>query len=74
MAVRDFDYSKLKGRIREICGTNSVFAEKLGYSLNTVSAKLNNKNEFTQSDIMKSADILNIGANEITDYFFTIRV
>ena len=74
MAVKDFDYSKLKGRIREICGTNSVFAEKLGYSLNTISAKLNNKNEFTQSDIVKSADILCIEANEIPDYFFTPRV
>lgn len=70
MGVKNFDYSKLKGRIREICGTNTVFAKELGCSLNTLSAKLNNKNEFTQSDIVKSADILNIGANEIPDYFF----
>ncbi len=74
MVGRDFDYSKLKGRIREICGTNSVFAKKLGYSLNTISAKLNNKSEFTQRDIMKSAHILKIDANEIPDYFFAIRV
>lgn len=69
-----YDYSKLKGRIREICGTNSAFAKKLGCSLNTLSAKLNNKSEFTQSDIMKSTDILNIGINEIPDYYFCSEV
>lgn len=74
MTVKDFDYSKLKGRIREICGTNSEFAKKLGCSINTLSAKLNNKNEFTQGDIMKSADILYIESNEIPDYFFTVAV
>lgn len=70
MGIKEFDYSKLKGRIREICGTNTVFAERLGCSLNTLSAKLNNKNEFTQSDIIKSTRILNINVNDISDYFF----
>ncbi len=70
MGVKDFDYSKLKGRIREVCGTYSVFAEKLGCSLNTLSSKLNNKNEFTQSDIIKSTRILNIDVNEVPAYFF----
>ena len=70
MGVKNFDYSKLKGRIREICGTNTVFAKELGCSLNTLSAKLNNKNEFTQSDIIKSIRILNIKVDEISEYFF----
>lgn len=70
MGVKKFDYSKLKGRIREICGTNTIFAKKLGCSLNTLSAKLNNKNEFTQSDIIKSIRILNIKVDEISEYFF----
>ena len=48
----------------------AVFAERLGCSLNTLSAKLNNKNEFTQSDIIKSTRILNINVNDISDYFF----
>lgn len=65
-----FDYSRLKGRIREICGTYTAFAEKLGCSLNTLSAKLNNKNEFTQSDIIKSTRILNINIEDIPKYFF----
>ena len=67
MGVKNFDYSKLKGRIREICGTNTVFAKELGCSLNTLSAKLNNKNEFTQSDIIKSIRILNIKVDEISE-------
>ena len=66
----DFDYSKLKGKIREVCGTNTVFAQKLGCSLNTLSLKLNNKYEFTQGDIIRSTKILNIAVDDIADYFF----
>lgn len=74
MKIFIFDYSKLKGKIREVCGTYSVFAEKLGCSLNTLSAKLNNKNEFTQSDIFKSIRILHINLEDIPKYFFVLRV
>lgn len=74
MEIKDFNYSKLKGKIREVCGTYSVFASKLGCSLNTLSAKLNNKNEFTQSDIIKSTQILNIDVNDISVYFFAFTV
>lgn len=71
MTVKQFNYNKLKGKIREMCGTNTEFAAKLGCSLNTLSAKLNHKNEFTQSDIIKSVQILQIDLNEISAYFFT---
>lgn len=74
MTVDKFDYSKLKGKIREVCGTNTVFAKKLGCSLNTLSAKLNHKNEFTQSDIIKSTRILQIDLSDISAYFFTQQV
>lgn len=71
MAVEVFNYNKLKGRIREVCGTNSEFAQQLGCSLNTLSAKLNHKNDFTQSDIIKSTRILQIDLDDISAYFFT---
>ena len=71
MAVEMFNYNKLKGRIREMCGTNTEFAQQLGWSLNTLSAKLNHKNDFTQSDIIKSIRILNINVDEVPAYFFS---
>ena len=71
MAVEMFNYNKLKGRIREMCGTNTEFAQQLGCSLNTLSAKLNHKNDFTQSDIIKSIRILNINVDEVPAYFFS---
>lgn len=74
MKIFIFDYSKLKGKIREVCGTYSEFAHQLGCSLNTLSAKLNNKNEFTQSDIFKSIRILHISLEDIPKYFFVLRV
>lgn len=71
MAIIPFDYRKLRGRIREICGTNAKFAALLGCSENTVSAKLNNLSDFDQSEIIKSIDILKLRARDIPTYFFT---
>lgn len=68
--MKEFDYSKLRGKIKEVCGTNTAFAKKLGCSLNTLSQKLNNKYEFTQGDILRSTQILKIPVNDIADYFF----
>ena len=39
-----------------------------------VSAKLNNRVEFTQGEILRAAQILQIPADQIRDYFFTESV
>ena len=69
-----FDYSKLRGRIVEKCGSQKVFAELLGVSEPTLTAKLNCKRYFTQGEILKAAGILEILPEFITAYFFTQRV
>jgi len=69
-----FDYSKLKGRIREIFNTQSAFAEAMGMSTTSLSAKLNNKIEFSQKEIDKASDLLKIKKEEIPVYFFTSKV
>ena len=66
----NFDYSKLKGRIVEICGTRKEFAKRMGMTERTLSLKLNNKIAFTQKDIINALDILSIDLSEIDDYFF----
>lgn len=69
-----FIYSKLQGRIREILGTQAAFAEAIGISTVSVSKKLNNGVEFSQREIMKAVEVLNIPKNEIPAYFFTTEV
>lgn len=69
-----YNYSKLNGRIIEICGTQAVFAEKMGLSERTISLKLNNKVAWKQPEITKACEILGIPESEIQVYFFTIEV
>ncbi len=69
-----FMYSKLRGRIREICGTDQRFAELMGVANATISAKLNNKSEFSQQEIFKAVEILNLDSSDISSYFFTLVV
>lgn len=69
-----FSYDKLKGKIKEVCGTNGNFAELMGISTATLSAKLNHKSEFTQPEIFKAVEILRLNSSDIPLYFFTPRV
>lgn len=69
-----FHYAKLKGRIKEICGTNEEFSRRMGLSMVTISAKLNNKSQWTQPEIFKAVDVLGIESSDIPVYFFTPTV
>lgn len=69
-----FDYSKLRGRIREIFKTQGAFAEAMGMSTTSLSVKLNNNVEFSQKEIEKAVELLMIGKEEIAAYFFTLEV
>lgn len=67
----DFDYAKLRGRIREVCETQEHFSDLMGMSKATISAKINNKSEFTQPEIIRAVEVLNLRFDEISSYFFT---
>lgn len=69
-----FNYSKLKGKIIEVCGTQGVFAEKMGLSERTISLKLANKIFFKQDEMVKALEILNIPLEELELYFFDAEV
>ncbi len=68
-----FDYSKLKGKIREIFNTQNAFAEAMGMSTTSLSAKLNNKIVFSQKEIENAVKLLKIKKEEIPAYFFTLK-
>lgn len=65
-----YHYSKLRGRIIEKYGTHEKFAEKLGISRNSLSLKMTGKTGFSQADINRWSELLDIKTNEIGDYFF----
>ena len=66
----EFDYSKLRGRIREILGSEANFCDKIPLTRSTVSLKLNGKVEFTQSEIAAAMEVLQLPKSAIGDYFF----
>lgn len=70
----EYDYSKLLGRIKEKCGGQTEFAQKMELSERTVSLKLNNKIPWKQTEITKAAKILGFSIEEIQSYFFTLKV
>ncbi len=72
--MKRYDYSKLKGRIKECFSSQSEFAQKLGISDASLSYKLNNRKAFDQEQINKAIEIFNLSAQETMDYFFTKQV
>lgn len=69
-----FNYSKLRGKIIEICGNVGQFATLMKWSVVTVSRKLNNKVYWTQDEILTAIDVLSLKISDIPDYFFTREV
>ena len=63
-------YSKLRGKIREIFGTNEAFANAMGMDLSSLSAKLNNKSPWKREEIEKACALLHIPIEEVHLYFF----
>ena len=69
-----YDYSKLRGKIREVYGTDKAFAEAMDMGKATLSLKLNNKAEWTQDEMESAMELLNIPRGSVRTYFFAHRV
>ena len=69
-----FDFSKLRGRIKEMFGTQTAFANEIPMNDATLSNKLNNNVEFSPKEIIKSCILLNIEFEKIPIYFFTLKI
>lgn len=69
-----YEYKWLNGKIIEVCGTQAIFAEKMGLSERTISLKLNNKVSWKQAEIQKALEILDLTDDDIQTYFFTLKV
>lgn len=69
-----FDYGKLDGLITEKCHTRANFALKMGLSQRSISLKMNGKLQWKQDEICKACKILAIDIQDISSYFFNIKV
>jgi transcriptional regulator with XRE-family HTH domain len=67
----EFDYSELRNRIKAVFGTEQEFAKALGIGRVALSQKLNNTSDFTCKQMLKAAELLGFGVEEIPFYFFT---
>lgn len=63
-------YRKLRGRIIEMFGTYSKFADELKVSASSVSLKLNGQTEFSREDMIRWGELLKIEVSDFGDYFF----
>ena len=65
-----FDNSKIRGKIREIFGTEQKFSDAVGISKSALSAKLNNNSEINRDEMLKMVELLKIKKEDIFDIFF----
>ena len=67
----DYDYSKLKGKLREKGIIYKILGEKIGISETSVSERINNNAQFTQEEMEKTMSVLEEPLNKVDEYFFT---
>ena len=67
-----FNYSKLRGKIREVFITENRFAKAMKMSAQTLSGKLNNCSRWSQDEIIMACLILGIPFEQIHDFFYVI--
>ena len=66
-------YAKLRGRIIEKFGSQSAFAAVIEWREALLSAKLNNKSEWTFPEVMKACELLEIPLSDAHLYFFCTK-
>ena len=67
-------YAKLRGKIREIYGTNYIFAKEVGMHPSVLSSKLNGKYDWTRREIVNICSALDIPLEKAHAYFFSQKV
>ena len=74
MKILKFDFSKLKGLIREKNLTQEEIAKEINIAYSTFNLKINGNAFFSQDEIYKISNFLKIPKENIYDYFFTLNV
>lgn len=69
-----FDYSKLRGKITEIYGSQAKFAVAMGMSEKALSDKLTGKKPWKQPEMALAVQLLRGSEAGIPELFFTLKV
>ena len=69
-----FDFSKLRGRIKEVYGTEKAFAEAMEIPPSGISARLNSIVYFDGPEMHRAKELLGIADEDFLVYFFTPKV
>ena len=65
-----YSYNKLRGRIVEKFGSQAAFSKAVPMSEVSISKKLTGDTRFSQSDIIRWCELLEIEKDDIGAYFF----
>jgi hypothetical protein len=69
-----FDFSKLRGLIKEKFGSDKNFAEAMHMSTSALSGRLSGTVPWRTEEIPPACELLGITGAEISVYFFTPKV
>lgn len=73
--MKQFNHSRLKGKIKEVYNTQNDFAIDMEMTPNTLSSKLNGQSYFTSEEISRAVELLKIdNPIEAWNIFFTLEV
>lgn len=67
----NFDYSKIKGKIRELGLTQSEYAKYIGITEQTLNLRFKNKRPFIQPEMAMTMQLFNEPIENVRIYFFT---
>lgn len=69
-----FDYSKLRGLIKERSMTLADYASSIGISTTTLYERMTNKTPFSQSEIVKTKQLFDLSPEQVEIIFFTVTL
>ena len=69
-----YDYAKLRGKIRELYGTESNFACAMQMVPSSLSRRLSNLAEWKGPEVYLACALLGIAPEEVPLYFFTEKL
>lgn len=66
-------YAKLRGKIKEVFGTQGAFAKAMEMNTVSLSQRLSGKLDWKTPEIAKACELLGIPLSENAEYFFYKR-
>lgn len=74
MEKTKYDYSKLRGKIREVYKTEGAFAQAMHLTTTALSRRLCNIAEWKRPEMLRACELLAIPAEELPLYFFVVEL